>query len=165
MLNKNVVRFINRPAAVMRLPCPATAGPTIAVPELPEQQQEEEEAAATQMIEVDMAPQEVNYPQAPIAQLSKCPRNLHDLWREYEFGFAGYKAAKDFTSRERGAYKYKYYRRNVFWSKVNEHVLTSHSADEACDLIYRAYGQSSSVTIILRGIIRDKKTGGHASLR
>ena len=68
--------------------------------------------------------------------------NLHNLWQEYEFGFAGYKAAKDFTSRERGADKCKYYRRNIFWSKVNELVLAGHSADEACDLIYRAYGQS-----------------------
>jgi hypothetical protein len=31
----------------------------------------------------------------PVARLSKCPRSLYDLWKEYEFGFHGCKAAKD----------------------------------------------------------------------
>ena len=67
MLNKNVVCFINRPAAVVRLPRQQPLAARVAFPELPEQQQEEREAAAAaQMIEVDMAPQEVNHPQAPI---------------------------------------------------------------------------------------------------
>ena len=148
----------------MRLPRQQLLPARVAVPELPEQQQEAEEAAAAQMMEEDMATRTHRRTLGPIAKLSKCPKTLHDLWREYEFGFAGYKAAKDFTSRERGADKCKYYRRNVFWKKVNELVLAGHSADEACDLIYRAYGQSSSVTSILKGMIRDKKTGGHASL-
>jgi hypothetical protein len=37
-----------------------------------------------------------------IAKLSKCPRSLHELWKEYEFGSGGFKAAKDFTQREKG---------------------------------------------------------------
>ena len=49
-----------------------------------------------------------------IAKLSKCPRNLHELWKEYEFGSGGFTAAKDFTEKERGANKSKYYRRIVF---------------------------------------------------
>ena len=36
-----------------------------------------------------------------IAKLSKCPRSLHELWKEYEFRSGGFKAAKDFTQRER----------------------------------------------------------------
>ncbi len=105
-----------------------------------------------------------NQTHAPIAKLSKCPRTLHELWREYEFGIAGYKAAKDFTEKERGQDKCKYYRRNVFWRKVKELVLAGCSANEACDLIYRSYGQSCSVTKILSYMIRDKKIGGHPGL-
>jgi hypothetical protein len=51
------------------------------------------------------------------AKLSDCPRSLHDLWLEYELGFSGKKAAKDFNEKERGADKYWYYRRNVFGLK------------------------------------------------
>ncbi len=39
----------------------------------------------------------------PVAKLSKCSQNLYDLWKEYEFGFNGCKAAKDWNSSERGA--------------------------------------------------------------
>jgi hypothetical protein len=167
VLNKNLVRYVNRPAAVVRmpfqqpqLPSPPAAVPVAELPALPEQQEE----VAARMMEVEQAPPPANHPQAPIAKLSRCPRTLHDLWREFEFGFAGYKAAKDFTDKERGADKCKYYRRNVFWRKVQELILAGHSADEACDMIYRAYGQSASVTAVIKGMIRDKKTGGHPSL-
>ena len=42
------------------------------------------------------------------ATLSNCPRSLFELWQEYEFGLQGWKAAKRFTSRERGRVKYKF---------------------------------------------------------
>ncbi len=47
-------------------------------------------------------------PVAPIfaAKLSAYPRSLHNLWLEYEFGFSGSKAAKDFPEKERGTDKY-----------------------------------------------------------
>ena len=35
------------------------------------------------------------------ATLSNCPRSLFELWKEYEFGLQGQKAAKRFTSQER----------------------------------------------------------------
>ncbi len=44
-----------------------------------------------------------------VAVLSRCPHSLHDLWRECAFGSTGVKAAKDFTDKERGTMKYKYY--------------------------------------------------------
>ena len=99
-----------------------------------------------------------------VAVLSCCPHSLHDLWREYAFGSTGVKAAKDFTDKERGTMKYKYYRRNVFWRKVSELILAGYSSDEACDLIYSCYGHGSSVTKIINLMINDKKRGGHPGL-
>ena len=40
------------------------------------------------------------------AMLSNCPRSLFELWQEYEFGLQGWKAAKRFTSQERGRVEY-----------------------------------------------------------
>lgn len=34
-------------------------------------------------------------------RLTRCPKTLHDLWKEFEFGYTGCKQAKDFTSKER----------------------------------------------------------------
>ena len=58
-----------------------------------------------------------------VARLCACPRMLHDLWRENEFGYPGCKPAKDFTIQERGKDRYEYYRRNVFWTVVGRMVL------------------------------------------
>ena len=35
------------------------------------------------------------------AELTKCPKTLHDLWKEYEFVFSDLKPAKDWTASER----------------------------------------------------------------
>eukprot|EP00957_Ditylum_brightwellii_P061902 4697549-Ditylum_brightwellii.AAC.1 len=40
--------------------------------------------------------------EAYVAILSKCPRDLHVLRNKYEFGIGGRKAAKNFSSGERG---------------------------------------------------------------
>ena len=45
------------------------------------------------------------------AKLAKCPSTLNDQWKEYEFGFGGCKAAKDFTQAERRKERHTYYRR------------------------------------------------------
>jgi hypothetical protein len=100
-----------------------------------------------------------------IARLSKCPRNLHELWREYEHGIGGYKAAKLFTASERGKEKCKYCRRNNFWKIVAEMVRAGDSADTAIEKIYRVYGQSSTVTQVLNCIRQDNKRGGHPDLK
>ena len=44
------------------------------------------------------------------ANLTSCPRTLHDLWDEYTVGIGGAKPTKDYTAQERGKCKYKYYR-------------------------------------------------------
>ena len=155
-MNKNLVRFTNRPAHPIRRPhvaaaeAPADEQPAAVPDEEPEAMQTDPEAVPVHPL---------------IAKLSKCPRSLHELWKEYEFGSGGFKAAKDFTEKERGADKSKYYRRNVFWKKVGELILSGLSSDEACDLIYHCYGPSCSVTCILNKMISDKKTGGHPGLR
>ena len=155
-LNKNIVRFINRPAHPIRhqqhppnethAAALATLNITpAAAPILPPMEIEEDDPAA----QIHQG----------IARLSKCPRSLHELWKEYQVGTGGYKAAKDFTVQERGADKSKYYRRNVFWTKVSELILAGYSSDQACDLIY------CSVTKIINKMIADKKEGGHPGLR
>ncbi len=54
------------------------------------------------------------------ARLTKCPKTLYDLWKEYEFGFRGCKPAKDWTAAEWGRDKFKYYQRNVVWKMISE---------------------------------------------
>ncbi|KAG1705685.1 hypothetical protein DVH05_003395 [Phytophthora capsici] len=58
---------------------------------------------------------ELNPPriQRAAIKLSKRPKDLFELWHEYEFGFAGVKPARDFTSVERGANKFVYSRRKL----------------------------------------------------
>lgn len=99
------------------------------------------------------------------AVLSSKPKSLHDLWTEWCFGVNGNKPAKDFTAAERGACKYTYCRRRVFWDMVRSHMKAGFSANAAIDRIYDAYGHRSSVTSILKKMQADKKNGGHPNLR
>jgi hypothetical protein len=99
------------------------------------------------------------------AKLVKCPRTLHLLWAEYILGFSGHKPASEFTQAERGADRYNYYRRKVFWMKVIDMCKLGYTAERAIDRIYVAYGQKLSVTAVLNRMIKDKKTGGHHMLR
>ena len=82
----------------------------------------------------------------PVAKLGKRPKFLHELWKEWMVGMEGKKAAKLFTSAERGNCKTMYSFRKVFWDKISELVLAGHTADRACDLVYEAYGQSTGVS-------------------
>ena len=52
-------------------------------------------------------------------KLLKKPRDLFVLWREYEQGLDGQKAARDYSHTERGGVnKDNYARRKVFWNAV-----------------------------------------------
>ena len=98
--------------------------------------------------------------------LSNCPRTLHDLWVEYQFGLGGRKAAKEFTPSERGAVKYKYHRRKVVWDMVAELIRSGYTADSACDKIYDVYGKNKTVTQIINLMRLDHRSmGGHPLLR
>ena len=97
--------------------------------------------------------------------LSSCPKDLHILWREYQFGLDGRKPAKQFTSAERGLVSSIYSKRHKVWKLIDELI---HKRGEdyrvVIDSIYAAYGHVS-VTDIIKNIQRDEKTGGHPNLR
>ncbi len=97
------------------------------------------------------------------AFLTKCPKTLYDLWKEYEFGFCGCKPAKDWTAAEQGRDNFKYYWRNVVWKKISELVRGGYTAERACNKIYSVYGHSSTVTSSINALVRDK--GLHPELR
>ena len=97
--------------------------------------------------------------------LCRCPKSLHVLWQEYEFGVGGRKPAKLFTSTERGRVKFNYCLRNHFWNLMKRMLLRGYSHSSAIDKIYNVYGNNHSATKILRMIRNDAKSGGHAQLR
>jgi hypothetical protein len=99
------------------------------------------------------------------ATLSPNPRTLFVLWQEYEFGVAGRKAARLFTSAERGRVKYSYHRRKVVWDKIAELIRAGHTAQTAIDRIYQAYGVNATTTHIINQMRRDRLTGGHPDLQ
>jgi hypothetical protein len=91
--------------------------------------------------------------------LSKCPRDLWVLWREWEQGLGEGKPAKAFTHAERGANKFSFSRRKVFWDMVEDMVKRGNTSDVAIDRIYRVYGWNNSVTKILNEMRQDKRRG------
>ena len=96
---------------------------------------------------------------AMMASLMPTPRSLHDLWNEFQHGIGGRKAARLFTSAERGRSKYKFHRRKIVWDIISALVRAGHTADTAVDRIYAVYGGQKSVTDIINGIKKDKQNG------
>jgi hypothetical protein len=94
--------------------------------------------------------------------LSSNPKNLYELWQEYEVGIGGRKAAKLFSQWERGGKnKHKYCRRNVIW-KIIDRIVRGRgqtTADVVIDQIYAIYGQQTSVTKIINAIKDDLQRG------
>ena len=91
---------------------------------------------------------------------SLCPNlnSLRSLWTEYQFGIGGRKAAKDWTTAERGNKKQKqtYYRRNRIW-KLQLHLINKgHRIEAACKIIRDTYGQSTSITNISKAIVNHR---------
>ena len=68
--------------------------------------------------------------------LLRNPRNLFVLWQEYMFGIAGRRAAREFTSAERGRVKFTFSLRKVFWDKVQLLTQRGHTFNTAIDAIY-----------------------------
>ena len=98
------------------------------------------------------------------ATLCKRPKSLYVLWQEFELGIAGRKAAKEFTSLERGRCRFTYSLRKPFWDLVSSMVRHGYTHNTAIDKIYAVY-PSQNVTEILRKIRTDRKNGGHPELR
>ena len=97
--------------------------------------------------------------------LSKCPRTLHVLWQEYQFGIGGEKAARLYTAEERGRNKYNFSLRKPFWDLVERMIRNGLTGQAAIHRIYEVY-PNAPVTQILRLIRIDKKRprGGHPQL-
>ncbi len=53
-----------------------------------------------------------------VIRLSKWPRDLWVLWKEWEQGLGGGKPEKAFTSAEQGANKFSFLHQKVFWNTV-----------------------------------------------
>lgn len=96
--------------------------------------------------------------------LTKKPKDLYVLWREYEFGVGGGKPAKFLTAVEQGGDKTNYSWRKVFWDMVVSLIVCGHVSDVAVDMMYGAYGRSQSLTQVLVAMQRDKAEGGHPAL-
>ena len=94
------------------------------------------------------------------AELSPTPKNIYVLWEEWMSGIGGRKAARLFSSQERGRVKHKFCRRKVVWDLIARLVRSGFTAQVACDRIVAVYGQSTTVTNIiarLRNDIRAKR--------
>jgi len=100
------------------------------------------------------------------AELSRKPRDLYDLWKEYTHGLDGNKPANDFSPRERGGKnKDKYCRRKNVWDCIDKLCAKGYSDRTAIDRIYQTYGRSLTVTQIINKFKEDKRHGGHINLR
>eukprot|EP00644_Phytophthora_capsici_P002597 jgi/Phyca11/105764/e_gw1.11.315.1 len=99
------------------------------------------------------------------ARLSKRPKGLYELWHEYQVCCAKLKAAKDFTAAERGANKFAYSRRKVFWDVVSSLVRSGFTSVTAIDKVYSVYGRQLSVSNVLAALRADRRRGRHPNLR
>jgi hypothetical protein len=97
--------------------------------------------------------------QLPGASLSPRPKSLDDLWVEWDVGIGGRKAAKLFTSVERGPVSDTFYRRKLFWDVCTNQINRGVTATIACARIRQAYGVNLSVTKTINMIQRDKISG------
>ena len=105
-------------------------------------------------------------PPGPPPKLKARIRSLHDLWREYMDGLDGNKAARLFTSSEKGAVASLYSRRNAFWFVVGRMVRAGMSADTAIDKVKQTYGYGASITNVLMMMAKHRHlpNGAHANL-
>ena len=92
-----------------------------------------------------------------VVKLSKNPKDLYSVWKEWEFGLNGMKAAKDYSYHERGANKFSYCRRKVFWDAVTGLISKGYTSDTAIDRIYLVYDEGRSVCGILKLMARDRR--------
>jgi Transcriptional activator of glycolytic enzymes len=68
-------------------------------------------------------------PARPNAVLCKGPKNIYDLWREYQHGIGNNMPAKNFNGKERGRAKSAYSRRNIVWTVIVDLVTAGFDAD------------------------------------
>ena len=91
--------------------------------------------------------------------LRKNPRTLENLWNEYEFGVGGRLAAKKFTSVQKGKVKCIYCLCKIVWDCIQSQCNRGHTAQAACNNIYKVYGAGTTVTNITKKLTNDKRAG------
>ena len=103
---------------------------------------------------------------APLrAALSKCPKNLHDLWREWTDGLDGNKPASQLKPSERGGKaRFVFCHRKVVWDVIKKFTDKNISHLTAINNIEAAYGRNKSVTHYINCLKRDRRHGGHPNL-
>ena len=89
-------------------------------------------------------------------KLSKNPKDLYTLWKEWELGLNGVKPAKDFTYHKRGANKFSYCQHKDFWDAVTGLISKGFTSDTAIDRIYLVYCQGKSIDQILKLMAQDR---------
>jgi hypothetical protein len=90
-------------------------------------------------------------------KLSNWPRDLYVLWREFNVGLDGGKAARDFTSSERGENWYAYSRCKKNCNAMAGLLQMCYTAHLAVDRVFKTYGKRLSVTTIIDVIVVDKQ--------
>jgi len=89
-------------------------------------------------------------------KLSKKPKDLYALWREWEHGINGNTPARMFTSRDRKNSRSKFSQRKVFWDFLIGMLARGYDSATAISMIVDAYG-NQPVTKIIKFLKRDKK--------
>ena len=102
--------------------------------------------------------------QEPPAVLMKHPRMLVALWNEWQNGVAGSKPAREFPRQEKGRVKFKYSNRLIVWKCIERLLDRGNNLSTAFSKIRRVYG-GVTITVLIKKMRRDKRNGGHASLR
>jgi hypothetical protein len=98
--------------------------------------------------------------------LSLNPPTLCLLWREYEHGIRGRKAAQLFTREERGRVKHKYHQRKIVWDCISSQVHAGVMAQVAIYHVHVVYGVNTMVTTIINRMKQDRQAGTmHPSLQ
>jgi hypothetical protein len=94
----------------------------------------------------------------PNARLMERPKDLYELYVEYQFGYGNNKPAKSFTTRERtnrvNGIKQKYSNRSKVW-KLQVYLINAGKSIEAINAMLVTVYQSDRVTKIIVGITRD----------
>lgn len=94
------------------------------------------------------------------AVLMSNPKTLHQIWDEYEQGWAGNKSARLFTPQERGnttgaKNKDTYLLRNILWKNVEEMIARGWDATTAVSQIEKGY-EGLSVSGMLKQLKTDR---------
>ena len=80
-------------------------------------------------------------------KLSKKPKDLYALWREWEHGINGNTPARMFTSRDRKNCRAKFSQRKVFWDFVSGMLLSGYDLVTVISLIVDAYDNQAVTKI------------------